>query len=104
MVEVMKIMVTSLKRSHVCTATLCASEPEAGHQRRPPLTHTSAGDSWTLMGLSGSVSCGVSYFSFILDPGAHKVLFVPSKFLFPQSCVSSGGSMVGFYDGVLWWG
>ena len=25
----------------------------------------------------------------------HKVLFVPSKCLFPQSCVSSGSSMVG---------
>ena len=27
---------------------------------RPPLTHASAGDSWTLTGKSGSVSCGVS--------------------------------------------
>ena len=33
--------------------------------------------------------------SFLLGPGVHKVLFVPSKSLFPQSCVSSGGSMVG---------
>ena len=33
--------------------------------------------------------------SFLLGPGAHKVLFVPTKSLFPQSCVSSGGSMVG---------
>ena len=33
--------------------------------------------------------------SFLLGPGAHKVLFVPSKSLFPQSCISSGGSMVG---------
>ena len=33
--------------------------------------------------------------SFLLDPGTHKVLFVPSKSLFPQSCVSSGGSMMG---------
>ena len=33
--------------------------------------------------------------SFLLGPGAHKVLFVPSKSLFPQSCVSFGGSMVG---------
>ena len=31
--------------------------------------------------------------SFFLGPGVHKVLFVPSKSLFPQSCVSSGGSM-----------
>ena len=27
---------------------------------RPPLTHASARDSWTLMGKSGSVSCGVT--------------------------------------------
>ena len=27
--------------------------------------------------------------SFLLGPGEHKVLFVPSKSLFPQSCVSS---------------
>ena len=33
--------------------------------------------------------------SFLLGPGAHKVLFLPSKSLFPQSCVSSGASMVG---------
>ena len=32
---------------------------------------------------------------FLLGPGVHKVLSVPSKSLFPQSCVSSGGSMVG---------
>ena len=56
---------------------------------RSPSTHT-----WTLMGKSGSVSCG-GHCSFLLGPGAHKVLFVPSKSLFPQSCVSSGGSMVG---------
>ena len=30
-----------------------------------------------------------------LGPGAHKVLFVPSKSLFAQSCVSSGSFMVG---------
>ena len=32
--------------------------------------------------------------SFLLGPGVHKVLFVTSKSLFPQSCVSSGGFMV----------
>ena len=31
MVEVMKIMVTSFKRSHECTATLSAPNPAAGH-------------------------------------------------------------------------
>ena len=34
-----------------------------------------------------SLLCG--HCSFLLGPGAHTVLFVPSKSLFPQSCVSS---------------
>ena len=34
--------------------------------------------------------------SFLLGLVVHKVLFVPSKSLFPQSCVSSGGCMVEF--------
>ena len=47
-----------------------------------------------LMGMSGSVSYGVTApFSWVLAC-MHKVLFVPSKSLFPQSCVSSDGSMV----------
>ena len=33
--------------------------------------------------------------SFLLGPGTHKVLSVPSKSLFAQSCVSSGSSVVG---------
>ena len=33
--------------------------------------------------------------SFLLGLSVLKVLFVPSKSVFPQSCVSSGGSMVG---------
>ena len=33
--------------------------------------------------------------SFLLGPGVHKFLFVPSKSLFPQSCVSYDGSIVG---------
>ena len=40
MVEVMKIMVTSLKRSHACTATLSAPNPAAGHHRPTPLLET----------------------------------------------------------------
>ena len=43
----------------------------------------------------GWVSLLWGHCSFLLGPGAHKVLFVPSKSLFPQSCVSSGGFMVG---------
>ena len=34
--------------------------------------------------------------SFLLGPGVHKVLLIPSKSLFPQSYVSSGSSMVEF--------
>ena len=50
---------------------------------RPPPTHASAGDSWILTGKSGSVSCGVTAsFSWVL---VQKVLFVPSKSLFPSS-------------------
>ena len=37
----------------------------------------------------------LKYSWFLLGPGTHKVLFVPSKSLFPQSCVNSGSSMVG---------
>ena len=49
---------------------------------RPLLTQASAGDSWTLAGRSGSVSCGVTApFSCVL---VHKVLLVPSKSLFPS--------------------
>ena len=60
---------------------------------RPPPTHASAGDSWTLMGKSGSASCGLTApFSCILAHTQGFVCILHS--LFPQSCVSSGGSMV----------
>ena len=87
MVEVMKIMVTSFKRSHAHTATLSAPEPAAGHCWPMPLPDT-PGHSWASLGQS-------LVGSLLLSPGAHKDLFVPSKSLFPQSCVSSGGSRVG---------
>ena len=89
MVEVMKIMDTSLKRS-MCTLLHSVPRPCS----RAPLTQASAGSSWTLMGKSGSVSCGVTA-PFLLGPDAHKLLFLPSKCLFSQFCVSSGGSLVG---------
>ena len=38
------------------------------------------------------------HYSFLMGPGAHKVLLVPSKGLFPQSCLSSGRSMVGLTE------
>ena len=38
-----------------------------------------------VVGLRGIyMGAGTAYFSFLLDPGAHKVLFVPSKSLFPS--------------------
>ena len=51
----------------------------------PLLTCTSTGDTHS----SVSVTMGS------LGPGTHKVLFVSSKSLFPQSYVSSGSSVVG---------
>ena len=45
--------------------------------------------------LGQSLGGGGSHCSFLLGPGEHKVLFVPSKSLFPQSYGSSGGSVVG---------
>ena len=59
----MKIMVTSFKRSYACTAVLSNPRP----CNRPPWTHSSARDSWTLTGKSGSVFCGVTApFSWVL--------------------------------------
>ena len=54
------------------------------------VTHASAADSWTHTEKSGSFFCRVTaFFFFPLGPGAHKVLFVPFKSLFPQSYASS---------------
>ena len=66
------------------TASLSASNPAAGHL----LTHPSTGDSWTLMGKSGSVSCGVTdSVSWVL---VHtRFCLCPPRNLLPQSCVSS---------------
>ena len=55
MVEVMKIMTTSFKRSHACTVALSASNPAAGHcQSTPPLEtpgHSQASLGWSLVAL-----------------------------------------------------
>ena len=79
MVEVMKIMATSFKRSHAHTAALSAPDPAAGHYRPTPPnrfldTHRQV---W--------VTLLWSHCSFLLDPDAHKVLFVPSKSLLSLS-------------------
>ena len=89
MVEVMKIMVTSFKRSQARTAALRAPSLQQAttdpHLRRRLLdTH---GRVW--------VSLLWDHCSFLLGPGVHTVVFVCSMTLSPQSCVSSGGSMLG---------
>ena len=89
MVEVMTIMLTSFKMSYACTATLSAPDPAARHCQPtpPPETPRHSQGVW--------VSLLWGHCSFLLGPGVHKVLFVLPKNLFPQSCVSSGGSVVG---------
>ena len=92
MEEVMKVIVTSFKRSLPHTSGLSAPSPEAGPC--PPMPPwESLGYAWTSVGQCLGVLWG--HCSFLLDTGVHKVLFVPSKSLFTQSCVSSGGSIVG---------
>ena len=89
MVEVMKIKATSFKRSTAGTAALSA----------PTLQQATADIRLCQRLLDTHGHVWISFLwdhcSFLLGPGVHKVLFVPSKSLFPQSCVSSVGSMVG---------
>ena len=84
----MKIMASSFKKSHVCTATLSAPNPATGHHQPIPLPeppgHSQASLSQSLVG------------SLFISPESWCARdFVFSKSLFPQSHVSSGGSMVG---------
>ena len=60
---------------------------------RPLPTHASTGDSWTLLDKSGSVSCGVSA-PFLGSWCTQGSVCVRQEFV-SQSCVSSGGSIVG---------
>ena len=87
MVGVMKIMETSFKRSHAGTASFIGSAPypAAGHCRPTPPPETPGHSQASL----GSKDLLWGHWSFLLGPGAQKVLFVPSKSLFPQSCGSS---------------
>ena len=89
MVEGMKIMGTSFKRSHAHNAALSAPDPAAATVD-PCLR-------WRLLDTPRQVWLSLlrGHCFFLLGPGAYKVLFVPSKSLFPQTFVSSGGSMVG---------
>ena len=66
---------------------------------RPLPTHASAHPHLhqSLLDTHGQVCVSLfwGHCSFLLGPGVQKLLFVPLKSLFPQSCLSSGGSMVG---------
>ena len=74
----MEIMETSFKSSHACTAALSAPDTEVGHCQPTPLPETPGHSRASLVSLLRS------HCSFLLGPGVHKVLFVPSKSLFPS--------------------
>ena len=65
----------------------------------PPALQSATADlwlHWRLLHTHGQVWVNmVGSLLFLLGASAHKVLFVPFKSLFSQSCESSGGSMVG---------
>ena len=79
MVEVMKTMVTTLKSSHACTATLSAPNPEAA-TTSPRLHQKFLNTHWQVW---VSLFCG--HCSFLLGP-AHKVLLCPPRVYFPALC------------------
>ena len=90
MVEVMKKMATSFKRSHVCTATLSAPNPAAGRSQPtpPPVTlgHSQASLSQSLVG------------SLLLSPGSWCAqCFV---YAFHESVSPVLYNFWGLYDGV----
>ena len=88
-VEVTKIMGTCFKRPQACTAAFSAPNPAVAIAN--PCVHQKLLDTHRQV----CVNLLWGHCSFLLCPGVHKVLFVPSKSLFPQSCVSSCVSMVG---------
>ena len=80
MVEVMKIMATSFKRSHAHTTALSAWTLQQA-TTDPHLCQRfldAHGQVWVCL-LWG-------HCPFLLGPGAHKVLFVPSKSVSPVLC------------------
>ena len=88
MVEVMKIIVSSLKRSHACTATVHAPNPVAGNHQPMPLPETPKFPQASL----GQSPVG----SLFLSPGSWCTRFCCAlRESISKSCVSSGSSMVG---------
>ena len=84
----MKIMVTSLKRSHACTAIFTAPSPAAGHHRpTPPLETPGHPQASPLQSPVGSL---------LFSPGSWCTRFCCAlRESISQSCVSSGSSVVG---------
>ena len=80
MVEVMKIKEASFKRSHACTATLCAPNLAAGHHRPTPPLET-PGHLWGSLGQS-------LVGSLLLSPGSWCTRFClcPPRAYFPVLC------------------
>ena len=89
MVEVMKIMVTSFRRSHACTGKLSAPNPTAGHHQPTPLTE-SPGHSQEVW-----VSLLWGHCSFFQVPGMQSFCLCPLivYFLSPVQVLAA-----------LWWG
>ena len=80
-VEVMKIMVTSFKRSHAHIWYPQCPQPCI----RPLPTHSATGDSWTLLGKFGLVACGATApFSWVL--GNTRFCLCPPRVYFPVLC------------------
>ena len=88
MVEIMKIMATSFKRFYALLYSVPPTLKQATTNQRL---------CWRFLDIHRQVWVSLlwGHCSFLLGPGAHKVLSVPSESLFPQSCVSSAGSMMG---------
>ena len=85
----MKIMTTSFKRSHACTATLIAPSPASGHCQPTPLPETPG----YLQANLGQSLVG----SLPLSPGswyAENSVYALQEFV-SQFCVSSSSSLVG---------
>ena len=78
MVEGMKIMETSFRRSHACAAALSAPNPAAGHHQPTPSLATPG---------HSRASLGQSFVgSLLLSPRSWctQDFFVPFKILFPS--------------------
>ena len=79
MVRVMAVMMTSFKRAYARTVVFSAPYPTTGYCRPTPPLETPGHSQASL------AQSFVGHCSFLLGPSVHKVLFVPSKSLFPQS-------------------